>query len=54
MFYIIENNSQRVFSFKTLKELREFAKKNNIKIKKSPLKPNWYYTESYVILPIDY
>jgi len=51
MWFLIENNSQKIFEFKTKKELREFAKKHNLKIKKSPISNFTYYTEGYVELP---
>lgn len=45
-WFLIENLSQQVFVFNTLKELKEFAKSRGLSIKKSPL--HWcddvYYT----------
>ena len=50
-WYVIENNSQRVLEFNTKREMLEWAKRNGWRIKKCPLYYNWYYTESYVVLP---
>ena len=53
-WFLIENNSQTMFIFRTLRELKEFARENGLHIKKSPTYPRAYYTESYVILPTGY
>jgi fructose-specific phosphotransferase system component IIB len=52
-YFLIENNAQVCFTFKSLKELRKFAKQHGWKIKKSTSDANGttYYTESYEILP---
>jgi hypothetical protein len=49
---LIENNSQSVIEFSSLKELKAYAKQNGYRIHRSPTKENCYYTESYVYLPI--
>jgi len=53
VWFLIENNSQKIYVFDSLKELRQFAKKNKLHIKKSHAS-NTYYTESYVILPTEF
>jgi hypothetical protein len=54
VYYLIENNSHVVLVFDTLEELKEYAKRHKLEIKKS-WSYNWgvdtYYTESYEILP---
>ena len=48
---LIENNSHQVFTFPSLKKLKEFAKENGYRIKRSPTHDRTFYTESYVYLP---
>jgi len=50
VYFLIENSSQIMLRFKSLKALKEYAKQHNLKIKKS-WSENTYYTESHVILP---
>jgi hypothetical protein len=52
MYFLIENSSQIMLRFKSLKALKEYAKQHNLKIKKSwDWNGTTYYTESYVTLP---
>ena len=51
--YLIENNSQVVLEFPSVKKLREWAKKHGYKVRKSPLSEDWYYTEAVTVLPTD-
>jgi hypothetical protein len=51
IYYLIENNSQICYKFTTLKELKQFAKSHNLRIKKS-WDNNCYYTKSFVYLPL--
>ena len=47
-WFLIENNSHNIYEFSSLKELKKFAKANNLKIRQSPTTERCYYTESYV------
>jgi len=53
-WYLIDNNSQEMLTFKTLKDLKSYAKEHGLKIKRSPLIDHCFYTESYVVLPTGY
>ena len=52
MPYLIENNSQKVLFFKSIKALKSWARRNGYEIRKSPLYDDWYYTIPYVTLPL--
>jgi len=51
--YLIENNSHKILEFDSIKKLKEWAKKSGWKIKRC-YENNWFYTESYVILPTNF
>jgi len=53
--FLIENNSQRVLGFSSVRELKEWARKRGYEVRRSPAS-DWlgrevYYTICYVILP---
>ena len=48
---LIENNSHQVFTFASLKRLKEFARVKGYHIKRSPTRDRTFYTESHVYLP---
>jgi hypothetical protein len=49
--FLINNLAQVVLEFSSIKEMKEWAKKHNDKIKQSPLTDNWYYTEDFSVIP---
>jgi hypothetical protein len=49
--YLIDNFSHKVYGFNSIRKLKEFAKKHYMKIKKSPLDENVFYTEDYSVIP---
>ena len=42
---LIENAAQTTYKFRSLKDLRAFAAKYNLAVKKSPTSDRCYYTE---------
>lgn len=53
-WFLIENNAQVMYRFRTLRELRAFAKAHGLEVKRSPTDPSTFYTESYVYLPLGF
>jgi len=49
--YLIDNFKQKIYEFDSIRKLKEFAKKHNMEIKKSPLDNNVFYTEDYSVIP---
>ena len=52
--YLVDNNSHALLKFKSKKALKEYAKKEKIKVKSSPFSENSYYIEDYVVLPTEF
>lgn len=50
MWRLIDNDAQQIREFGTLRELREYAKKYNLEIKRSSMNYHVYYSEAEVIL----
>jgi len=50
-WYLIENSSQRLLTFNSARELKEWAKENGYATKRSPTDDRAFYTESHVYLP---
>ena len=50
-WYLIDNDKQEAMIFPSLKLLKEYARKHDLKVKRSPMNPYCFYTESWVILP---
>jgi len=49
--YLIDNSKQKIYEFDSIRKLKEFAKKHHMKIKKSPLDDNVFYTEDFSEIP---
>jgi hypothetical protein len=49
--YLIDNFNHKVYEFESIRKLKEFAKKHSMKIKKSPLDDNVFYTEDFSEIP---